>query len=650
MWKRFVLRLTIPQRLLLLTALPLVAMIGIGQMSFRTLYAEHKSFLGDIESLHAYRTEVADFLAFSQILQAERTAAMRYVAKRSEIALKNDYENRVTLTDQAVVMLLEKLDRLASSPAASLFDEKSKSVRSALTTQLPDVRKQVREGGVASGDIFQQYMKLTYSVLFISESYRNCFTTPAGLNYFDAIFAIQKIQQQELVSIGLLELAVRNGGLPSMELGILRKQFFVSTENEYYLLKFQPEFRNYFKATTRPTADDATFYSYMGDQAGILAERTPPPAFPSKTQTLAAIVENHFRAYDAVYPHVFDAAESALRAIAAERRSHAFRIGALLIGALVISGGVTLAITRSTKRALLRVSQAIARASGDVHAASVQLSAAGEQIARDTSNYVAAVDAIGTNIHEVSLGADTNKAEAAKAAATTRETRASVDAGLVTIGELDQAMNSARESGQRINQIISRINDISFQTNLLALNAAVEAARAGEAGAGFAVVANEVRELARRCADAANETAELIGTSTRTPVTSSAPLSASSCTRSSKSTTRLSMMYWRRSGVLRPLTVTMRPDETNKLLISMAELAGTTPEVYPEIYSLNPLSRGSITGVVTGSFFKICDGIFFSFDLQDVIKRITSNGRISLTAFIGCWRLNNITKLGKKIE
>ena len=519
MWKRFVLRLTIPQRLLLLTALPLVAMIGIGQMSFRTLYAEHKSFLGDIESLHAFRTEVADFLAFSQTLEAERTAAMRYFAKRSELALKNDYENRVTLTDQAVVTLLQKLDRLASSPAARLFDEKSRSARIALSTQLPDARKQVREGRVASGDIFQQYMKLTYNVLFVSESYRNCFTTSAGMNYFDAIFAIQKIQQQELVSIGLLELAVRNGGLPSMELGLLRKQFFVSTENEYYLLKFQPEFRNYFKATTRPTADDATFYSYMGDQAGMLAERTPPPAFPSKTQTLAAIVENHFRAYDAVYPHVFDAAESALRAIAAERRSHAFRIGALLIGALVISGGVTLAITRSTKRALLRVSQAIARASGDVHAASVQLSAAGEQIARDTSNYVAAVDAIGTNIHEVSLGADTNQAEAAKATSTTRETRASVDAGLVTIGELDQAMNSARKSGQQINQIISRINDISFQTNLLALNAAVEAARAGEAGAGFAVVANEVRELARRCADAANETAELIGTSTRNTAT-----------------------------------------------------------------------------------------------------------------------------------
>lgn len=93
------------------------------------------------------------------------------------------------------------------------------------------------------------------------------------------------------------------------------------------------------------------------------------------------------------------------------------------------------------------------------------------------------------------------------------DTQQQAETGGDIVNQAVAAMNEIESSASKVTQIVSVIDDIAFQTSLLALNAGVEAARAGEAGRGFAIVAQEVRELAQRASESANEIKILISQS-----------------------------------------------------------------------------------------------------------------------------------------
>ena len=165
------------------------------------------------------------------------------------------------------------------------------------------------------------------------------------------------------------------------------------------------------------------------------------------------------------------------------------------------------------KKTLGGVIDGLSKGSEQVSSSASQVASSGQNLASGASEQASTLEEISSSLEEMSSITRQNADNARQANGMAAEARSATERGMTSMSRMSQAIGVIRQSSDETAKIVKTIDEIAFQTNLLALNAAVEAARAGEAGKGFAVVAEEVRNLARRSADAAKTTASLIGDS-----------------------------------------------------------------------------------------------------------------------------------------
>lgn len=163
-------------------------------------------------------------------------------------------------------------------------------------------------------------------------------------------------------------------------------------------------------------------------------------------------------------------------------------------------------ITESMRRTL----EHIGNASVQVNMGAARMAESSTVLARGVSNQTNTIKKLTDDMTSVIEQVKETEQRTFAARELAGNAKKKIETSSLEMDKLLSAMNEISNMSSEISKIMKTIDDIAFQTNILALNASVEAARAGEAGKGFTVVAEEVRMLASKSAEAAKRTSDLL--------------------------------------------------------------------------------------------------------------------------------------------
>lgn len=278
------------------------------------------------------------------------------------------------------------------------------------------------------------------------------------------------------------------------------------------VLMSQPELLAFWKALLAAPA-----YSRVQQLRGEVFNSSGPESHPFKAELRAEwmnAARDRTQILNKAEPHLLSELAGHLDKASANVWRQIKIAGALLAVVILTSLSIAAALIRKTNRHLNRALDGLNKGVDAIVEAVKESTERAKQLAQSASREAAGLQETGAALLTLTNVNQQNVDAANQTTDHMTETGVLVCNSRETMRSLSTTMSKISDSSHATYRIVKTINEISFQTSILALNASIEAASAGAAGTGFAVVAGEVRSLAKRASDATAETSRLVEEST----------------------------------------------------------------------------------------------------------------------------------------
>ncbi len=516
-------KLTIKYKLILLLIIPLMGIIYFSSQKIVPNWHLNQN-MDQLNKLIILSIKSSDLVHENQ---KERGMSAGYYGSKGK-SFRDELTNQRIITDQKLKILHNHLNTLKLKSFGNLFESQVNQIKS-LLSKLKEHRQSVDQMNIPLKQAIGYYTHINLSLFDLIS--HNSFLSSNSKISLAIVSYINFLKSKDKAGIERAVLSNTFAGQRFKKGIFVFFSSLVASQNAYldvFMTHTQQLNKEFYKNTMK-----GKFISESSRLRQIAFDKSNEKIEGIDASYWFQIMTGKINLLKKVEDHLSSHLVSLIQSL--KKDSQNSLLQAILIVSILSILTITLSyfLIRNIYRSLKNISEIIITSTEQVTTGANQVTLASQKLSDGVSEQASSLEETSASLEEISAIIQNNSDTTIKANQRVEDTMDILSEANNRMKNLRQIMDNIAQSSEETVKIIKIIDEIAFQTNLLALNAAVEAARSGEAGLGFAVVAQEVRNLAQRSAEAAKNTSHIIESSLKsiTEGKSSAELTENSFTQ-----------------------------------------------------------------------------------------------------------------------